>query len=316
MQYAIAIDVGGTNIKYALVSQTGEIVFESLKSSKGEDNTTNLLVLLKDIIHEIREIAFSGNYSLAGIGIGVPSVVDNGTILFANNLPDIHNLHLSSVLESSVRLPVLTDNDANLMGLGEMKYGSATGLTDVVFLTVGTGIGGTLFLDGRLYGGYRGRGTELGHIIIEQHGRACTCGGSGCLEAYASVTALIEEYKELLSADGQAATVNVDGKYIVEQYHASQKAAVTAMILHFQAMAAGITGFINVFAPQKVIIGGGISEAGDFYIEQIRNRVSGMVMKETSCFTTIERASLGNKAGFLGAAAMVFSAINTHNKPL
>lgn len=315
MKHAIAIDIGGTNIKYALVNQAGVIVYESIKPSKSENRIVSLPDLLTEITREVREIAFSGNYSLAGVGIGVPSVVDNGTILFANNLPDLNNLHLSSLLETSVQLPVLVDNDANLMGLGEVKYGNSIGLTDVVFLTVGTGIGGALFLEGRLYGGYRYRGTELGHIIIEQNGNTCSCGGRGCLEAYASVTALIEEYKKLLTTGGKSVPMDVDGKYIIDKYHACEHAAIAAMTYHFQAMAAGVTGLINVFAPQKLIIGGGISEAGDFYIKQIREQVSGMVMKETSCFTTIERASLGNKAGFLGAAALVFQQ-NTKKKPL
>lgn len=309
MKYAIAIDIGGTNIKYALVDQAGEIIYESLKPSKPENSIVSLPDLLIEIISEVRDIASSGNYPLAGVGIGVPSVVDSGTVLFANNLPALNNLHLSALLEPSVRLPVSVDNDANLMGLGEVMYGNAKGLTDMVFLTVGTGIGGALFLNGRLYGGYRGRGTELGHIMIEQNGKPCSCGGKGCLEAYASVTALIEEYQKLLSAGKQSVTMNVDGRYVVDKYHACEEAAITAMKLHFQAMAAGVTSLINVFAPQKVIIGGGISEAGDFYIEEICKQVAGMVMKETSCFTTIERASLGNKAGFLGAAALVFQQV-------
>ena len=311
MECAIAIDIGGTNIKYALVSRTGEIVYESLKSSKQDENSADLLDLLKDIVSELQKIALSGNYFLTGIGIGVPSVVDDGTILFANNLPALNNRNLRSFLESSVQLPVWVDNDANLMGLGEVIYGNAKDLTDVVFLTVGTGIGGALFLDGRLYGGFHNRGTELGHIIIEQHGKPCSCGAKGCFEAYASVSALIDDYKEFLIADEQAVTTDMDGKYIIDKYHEHQKAAIKAMEHHFYAMAAGITSLVNVFAPQKVIIGGGISEAGDFYIENIRKRVDKMVMKETSCFTTIEQASLGNKAGFLGAAALVFQQIPT-----
>ncbi|MDR0348508.1 MAG: ROK family protein [Tannerella sp.] len=306
MEYAIAIDIGGTNIKYALVSRTGEIVYESLKSSKREKRTVDLLDLLKDIIYEIQEIALSGNCPLFGVGIGVPSIVDDGTILFANNLPALNNRNLISLLEPSVQIPVWVDNDANLMGLGEVIYGNVKNLTDVVFLTIGTGIGGALVLDGCLYSGFRNRGAELGHIIIEQHGKPCSCGAKGCFEAYASVSALIDDYKGFLIADGQPLTTDVDGKYIIDKYHGHQEAAVKAMEHHFHAMAAGVTSLIHVFAPQKVIIGGGISEAGDFYIENIRKRVDKMVMKETSCFTTIEQASLGNKAGFLEASAMVF----------
>ena len=194
------------------------------------------------------------------------------------------------------------------MGLGEVIYGAAKGLSDIVFLTVGTGIGGALFLNGRLYGGYRNRGTELGHLIIHGlNGNQCTCGASGCLEAHASVSALIALYRQLLEKNGREIPSRIDGKYIVERYKAQEKEAVLAMEDHFQNLSLGVASLINIFAPQKVIIGGGISESGDFYIDNIREQVGKYVMKETSYFTTIELARLGNKAGCLGAAALVFN---------
>ena len=124
------------------------------------------------------DYARSRDWGIYGIGIGVPSVVDKGVVLFANNLPELDNQQLDLAL-AEFNLPVFIDNDANLMGLGEVIYGAAKGLSDIVFLTVGTGIGGALFLNGRLYGGYRNRGTELGHLIIHGlNGNQCTCGGT------------------------------------------------------------------------------------------------------------------------------------------
>jgi len=309
MKNAIAIDIGGTNIKYALVDETGKISLESVCSSKSDESNTTL-EQLKAAIKELLAYASHNNLEVAGIGIGVPSVVDDGLVLFANNLKEIDNINLKDVIGEEFNIPVFVDNDANLMGLGETRYGKAKDVTDVVFLTIGTGIGGTLIINGRLWGGYRNRGTELGHIIINCDGKSCSCGASGCLEAYASVTALIEDYKELLSNNNIIISPDtiIDGRYIVSQYMKNEEYAVEAMNAHFKYMAAGIAGMINIFAPQKVILGGGITESGDFYIENISRLTMQQVMKETSCYVSIEAASLGNKAGFYGAAALVFKA--------
>lgn len=308
MKYAVAIDIGGTNIKYALVSQEGTILYESLRAAQSKGDKPELLNKLKRITQEVLDYARSEELDVVGIGIGVPSVVDNGVVLFANNLPELNNQQLDFAMEQ-FKLPVFIDNDANLMGLAEIKYGVAKGISDAIFLTIGTGIGGALILNGQLYGGYRNRGTELGHIIIDCTGNSCTCGSKGCLEAHASVNALIDEYKRLISESKLYTFSEIDGKYIVAKYLENETAAVIAMKNHFYYLSIGIVSLINIFAPQKVIIGGGISESGDFYINNIREIVKTMVMKETSYFTTIELALLGNKAGFLGSAALVFNHI-------
>ncbi len=298
MKHAIAIDIGGTAIKYALVTETGDIVKESKAVSKEGSFSETLKTIILDLINDSK----AANLNLVGIGIGVPSIVDDSVVLFANNFPDLNNRNIKKMVAEYTSLPVWVDNDANLMGLGEIRYGKFQNLSDVVFLTIGTGIGGALFINGQLYGGYRNRGTELGHFIINFEGKPCSCGTNGCLEAYASVTALIEDYK-MASGDYSE---RIDGKYIIDRYMEGDENAATVMNNHFKYMAIGIAGLINIFAPQKVIVGGGITESGDFYMENIRELLPQFVMRETSEFTTIDRASLGNKAGFLGAAAAVF----------
>lgn len=311
MEYAIAIDIGGTNIKYAIVDQNGLIHFESLKPVKSASGDLSIMSLLKATIRDVLNYSGENHLAIKGIGIGVPSVVDNGVVLFANNLPELDNINVRAVIEEEFGLPVFVDNDANLMGLGEVKYGTAGNNSDAVFLTVGTGIGGALILNGQLYGGYRNRGTELGFIIVDTNKSADTCGTEGSLEAKASITALINDYQKLLAENNQHSNATIDGKYIIAKYRENEPCAIAAMNNHFYYMAVGIASLINVFAPQKVIIGGGISEAGDFYCEKISALVSKMAMKETSEFTRIELASLGNKAGFLGAAALIFNSGRT-----
>lgn len=307
MKHAVALDIGGTSIKYALVAEDGKIVYESVKPAKSINVEYNLIDQLKTIIREVINFASSVDIDICGIGIGVPSVIDDGVVLFANNLPELDNKNLRDIIHNDFLIPVFVDNDANMMGLGEVRYGFAHDISDAVFLTIGTGIGGALILDGKLYGGYHNRGTELGHIIVNCNGNACSCGAIGCLEAHASVNVLIKEYKNLLHRDKQYNDILIDGKYIIARYLKNEEMALAVMKNHFHYLAVGVISLINVFAPQKVIIGGGISESGNFYIEEIRSLVEQQVMKETSCYTTIERASLGNKAGFLGAATLVFS---------
>ena len=307
MKNAIAIDIGGTNIKYAIVDESGKILFESICPTKSPE-ADDAIEQLKRAVKEMLDYAAGNNFEVSGIGIGVPSVVDDGVVLFANNLKEIDNKNLKTIIGECFNIPVFVDNDANLMGLGESRFGKSKDASDVVFLTIGTGIGGTLIINGQLWGGYRNRGTELGHSIIKFDGKVCSCGAHGCLEAYASVTALIEDYKQKLSEKNitVAQDAIIDGRYIVSQYLKKEECAVEVMNNHYKYMAAGLVGIINFFAPQKVILGGGITESGDFYIENITRLTMQQVMKETSEYVSIEAASLGNKAGFLGAAALVF----------
>lgn len=146
MKYAIALDIGGTSIKYTLVNQNGDILYESSETTQSKENPRPLSDTIKSIVRKMTDYARSRDWGIYGIGIGVPSVVDNGVVLFANNLPELDNQQLDLAL-AEFNLPVFIDNDANLMGLGEVIYGAAKGLSDIVFLTVGTGIGGALILE-------------------------------------------------------------------------------------------------------------------------------------------------------------------------
>lgn len=298
MPCAIGIDIGGTHIKYGLLDHQGAILFESVRPTYQSHPLDTLI----QAITETKEYAATNNLQLQGIGIGVPGIVDNGIVTAcAANLPELEGVALADQLQQQLHLPIQVANDAHLMALAEWRYGAARHCTDAIFLTIGTGIGGAMLIDGQLYAGYQGRGGELGHIIVELHGKPCGCGGKGCLEAHASVKALIEDYiKEL---PGQK---EVTGSDIIARYQEGQPAAVTALNRHVEYLGAGIAGLINIFSPQKVIIGGGISESGPDYIDAIRRQTLDRAMKETSSHTVITAAQLGNKAGFLGAAALVF----------
>jgi glucokinase len=303
MMNAIGIDVGGTNIKYALVQEGGEILFESIRKTESDPVIFRVMGNIKKSIHEVIRFAEENNLTISGIGVGAPGIINNGLVTACiGNLPELEGMPLERLLREHFLMPVKVENDASLMALAELWFGAAKGLTDVIFLTVGTGIGGAMVLNGKLYAGFENRGAEFGHMHVATNGFTCTCGAIGCLEAMASVPALIKEYRSFHPAIQE----EPDGREIVALYHANQKAAVLAMNHHFDYLGTGIAGLINIFSPQKVIIGGGITEAGSFYTDQIRKNALSKAMKETSVQTSIEPAMLRNKAGFLGAAAMIF----------
>lgn len=301
--FAIGIDIGGTSLKCGVVNELGEIVFSylvPLKEAKTEKEITSLIVIA--IIQCTNQL----NEPIVGVGIGFPGVIDNDIIIGGgDNLPNFEQLELGKTLKKLTGYNIVIDNDANLMGLGELIYGAAKDCSDAVFLTVGTGIGGAIMINNKLHGGYNNRGAELGHIVIQQNGLTCSCGGRGCLEAYASVTALVDYYQSLNKSSLEALE-EIDGRYIIEKYLSGEVYAIKAMERHFDYLAAGIASFVNVFSPQKVVIGGGISESGQFYIDELIRRTQALAIPVALANSTIVAANLGNKAGLLGCCANVF----------
>jgi glucokinase len=303
--YAIGIDIGGTSLKCGVVNELGEILFSflvSLSEVKTEEEIINL------IVSAITQCTQQLNEPIVGIGIGFPGLIENDVIVGGGvNLPGFEQLPLGKILNDITGYNIVIDNDANLMGLAEVIYGAAKDSDDAIFLTIGTGIGGAIMINKKLFGGYQNRGAELGHTIIQQNGLQCACGGMGCLESYASVTALIKYYK----FQNKSAEENIDGKIIIEKYLAGEEYAVITMQHHFDYLAAGIVNYVNIFSPQKVIIGGGISEAGQFYIDELTKRVKKTAIPVSFSNTEIVAATLGNKAGLLGACANVFQKFKT-----
>lgn len=304
-RYAIGIDLGGTSVKYAVVASSGEVLFNGQLPAFAQDGPEAVLEQLLSGITACREYAAGEGLELAGIGIGTPGVVsaDGRTVLGgAENIAGWENIPLADRVEVAAGLPVVASNDANVMALGETLFGAAKGATDVVFVTVGTGIGCGLLIDGRLYRGYRNSGMEMGHITVRSDGEACACGGVGCLEHYASTSALVRRFCEL---SGNGKDADVDGKDVVFFYKEGNPAAVEAMEEHWNYLSHGIASMVNLFAPQRVVVGGGISEAGEFYLEKLREGVRRQAMEVCGGDTEIVAAVLGNRAGCLGAAGLV-----------
>ncbi len=305
--FAIGIDLGGTFVKAALVSDSGEIIFSNKLPIGSQASKNTILNTIENIIQMVISKATKYQIIVEGIGMGTPGIVQDGVILGGSeNLDGWENIDLSSYYKKIFNLPVLVDNDANLMGLGEFYYGAAKGCTDVVFLTIGTGIGGAVIVNGKLYGGYENRGAELGHVVVEHKGTDCNCGGKGCLELYASTTALIKDYSERSGKNIE----DLNGHFIIKKFHENEVNAVNCLQEHTDYLGHGIASFINTFAPQKVVIGGGISDAGQFYIDMISKSAFRYMMPSCGHNTKVVGAQLGNNAGSLGAASLVLKKVN------
>lgn len=302
-QLTIGVDLGGTSIKYAVVNGTGKVVWENKKPTEAGQTRKELIERIADCVREAK--TFADNFGqIMSVGIGTSGLVDieKGLVMGgAPNLPDWENLPLASIISEMVALPVFVDNDANLMGLGEYIFGLNGEGENLIFLTIGTGIGGAMVINGQLYRGFRYAGGELGCLPMNYGGQ------SGYWEDFASTTALVAQYE---SGRQQQTDLPVDGKFIVEEFLKGDKLANKVMHDHTHLVGIGVAGLINIFNPEYVVIGGGISEAGDFYINQITAAAKQHAMQDCFAGVKITAARLGNKAGFLGAGYFALDQIN------
>lgn len=314
-EYAIGIDLGGTSVKYALIDNEGVFHFQGKLPSKADVSAEAVIGQLITAIREVKAFAQEQNDKIEGIGIGTPGIVDctNRIVLGgAENIKEWENIQLAERIEAEAGLPTLLGNDANLMGLGETMYGAGRGATHVVFLTIGTGIGGAVVIDGRLFNGFANRGTELGHVPLIANGEPCACGSVGCLEHYASTSALVRRFgKRIADAGITYPNEEINGELIVRLYKQGDPIAITSLEEHCDFLGHGIAGFINIFSPQRIVIGGGLSEAGEFYIQKISEKAHRYSISDCAVNTEIMAASLGNKAGSIGAASLIFTQLSS-----
>ncbi|MCP9610978.1 ROK family protein [Coprobacter tertius] len=310
MRYAVGLDLGGTSLKYAVVNEQGVFLYSGEMPSLADISRDTVIDRLKAAISDCIGFAALQSIALCGVGVGTPGITDeNNRIVLggAENIAGWENIPLAGILEKETGIPTLVANDANAMGLGEQTFGAAKGCTDVLFITVGTGIGGAVIINNKLYGGYKNRGMEMGHIPLIANGERCACGSVGCLETYASTAALIRRFEGRCRKRKLHTGIKPDGKMIVELYHKGDSVAIESLNEHWDFLGHGIAGLVNIFSPQRVVIGGGISEAGGFYISRIGEKVKEYSLADCRVNTLVCAACLGNRAGMMGAASMIFS---------
>ncbi len=306
----IGIDLGGTNIAVGLVDNTPKVV---AKSSRPTKSGRPYQEIIKDMAELCQEVLQAGGCTVAdlqGIGIGSPGMIDSkkGEVVYANNL-GWHNIPLVEELKNYFpNVPIGVENDANAAAYGEYVVGG-NGADSFIFITLGTGVGGGIVLNKQIYRGFNGAGGEIGHITLVHDGEMCSCGNPGCWEAYASVTALIRQTKAAIEKDPDgpmakkvAAENNVSGRTSFECAKAGDANAQKVVDAYINYVADGINSVINIFQPEVLVIGGGISREGDVLLTPIKE----YVYQHTYCnqipMTELKIATLFNDAGIIGAA--------------
>jgi glucokinase len=301
----IGIDLGGTSIKYALGKEDGEILKRGNRPSRASEKYQIILNEISLAIHEMMDYATAKGLKVSAIGVGTPGAVDVTTGFLKGSTPNFkcwRHVPIKSELEKKVGLPVFVDNDANLMALGEAKYGAGMGHKHIICLTIGTGIGGGIIIEGNLFRGSNFAGAELGHTTIKYNGPNCRCGGKGCLEKYASASAMIEQfYKKSTRQDPSLKKDAINVKYIFKQMASGNAIAKEVIDNSTYYLGRGLADFINIFNPTIIIIGGGVAEAGKAYLKRIREVAFTYAMDCAKEDVKIAGAKLGNKAGYMGA---------------
>lgn len=311
-QFFLGIDLGGTNIKAGLCTLDGNILKkQSVKTGK-ERPYGEILSDMAELCRQVCQSAGQDFADLKAIGVGSPGTVDSetGNIFYANNLR-WHNVPVGTVLSETLGKPVFVTNDANAAALGEARYGAGKGFKSSALLTLGTGVGGGIVLDNKLFEGFRSAGAEVGHMVIRMDGEPCTCGLNGCLEAYASATALIRDTRRAMEKHPESAMWKtapdlslVDGRTAFAVSREGDPAALEVVRNYIHALAIGIISLANLLRPEAVIIGGGVCAEGDYLLDPLKKEVfAGIYGGMGYAPLKILRAERGNDAGLLGAAA-------------
>ncbi len=311
MKIYVGIDLGGTFIKGGIVDEKGHILCEDKVPTEVEKGVEQISQNIANLAKALLKRAGVEDSAVVGLGIGSPGMIDGktGEVVFSANL-GFEYYPLAERVGALTGFEVKLANDANVATLGEVKFGVAKDYRDVVMLTLGTGVGGGIVIDGKIIEGNQGAGAEVGHISIEMDGEPCSCGRKGCLEAYASATAIIRETKKAMTAHKDSKMWEIGGLDAVSgktafDYKDSDLYAKAVVDNYIRALASGITNFANIFRPQAVIIGGGVCAQGKSLTEPLQALVDKEIFAGSrGPQVPVLVAELGNAAGLLGAAAL------------
>ena len=315
-KYAIGIDIGGTNVPAAIIDENGVILHTINKKTMAEGGPDVVIQRIVDSINELAQY-FDDKIKdgkIIGIGIGAPGTLDhkNGQIITSPNLSHWRNIPLVEKIRSQIKMPVFIDNDANCAAIGEHWIGAAAGAENVILLTLGTGVGGGIIINNKIYRGSHGTAGELGHITISAKGNKCACGNFGCLEAYASANATASRAKERLKREDVASSLqtkklsDITAHEIFQHAEQGDRFAQSILTESGAFLGIGIATFANTFDPDIIIIGGGFSSAGKYLIPAAIDEAYKRSFKSVMDNIKITTAKLGNDAGIIGAAKLAF----------
>lgn len=309
----IGIDVGGTGLKAGAVNEKGLILSKVSCPTRAE---RPYQAVIQDMAGLARSAAVQAGCDwdkVASVGVGIPGVENaaTGIVPFCTNL-GWHQVPLRDRLSELLQKGVRVGNDATVAALAEHVAGAAAGTQSSVLVTLGTGVGGGVILDGRPFVGCHGVATEIGHLIVQMDGILCSCGNRGCWERYASATALIREGRELARKQPEGMIARqvegdleaITAKVVIDCAKAGDPGAVALFEQYAYWVAVGLANLINAYDPEVILLGGGVSAAGDFLLEAVRARLPELVFFKTMPYARVELARLGNDAGIIGAAML------------
>ncbi len=310
--YHIGVDLGGTNIAVGVVTENNEIIGRGkVKTSHADDAKATVQDMVKAVRLAIENAGVTME-EVADIGVAAPGSVDpeNGVIVYANNIA-FFNTPVGSLMQQELGKPCYLENDANAAAFGELLAGAGKGADNFVMVTLGTGVGGGVIINGKIYGGFNHAGAELGHMMIVKDGYPCTCGAKGCFEAYGSATALIRQTKEAMEAHPESLMwemtkeKEVSGRTAFDAMRAGDPTGCQVVENYIGYLACGLTSLVNIFQPEFIAIGGGVCNEGETLLAPLRKSVSeNEYNRNGSRRSTLCTAALGNDAGIIGAAGL------------
>lgn len=316
MAKRIGIDVGGTNVKIALVDDNGKIIYSNsvpTYAKMGYEHTVNNI---KQAIKDLMKETNTTPSDIEGIGFDFPGQVDckTGVVKLAPNIPGWVNIPIAQMIEDEFHIPTRIDNDVRCAALGELKFGAGRGCENFICITVGTGIGSGIVINGKVVRGATNAAGELGHIKLQMNGGPiCGCGDTGCLEAFASgpaIVAMAQEYikggkstkfREMAAVEGGEITPYMVAKAAEE----GDPVAKRIFEIVGEYIGIGLTSVINLLNPERVIIGGGVAESGELLLGPIRKTIKERAMVVAGNAVEIVPAQLGNSAGVIGASMLI-----------
>lgn len=310
----LSVDLGGTNLRVSAVDRDGNILFRTRRDTPRTDDANDIITSITDDAEKCREAVKSQGDVLA-IGTVVPGTVDvkRGIIRKAPNVTSLDGFSITKAIEHKLNLPCVLENDANAAAIGENWCGASEGVQSSICVTLGTGVGGGIIIDGKILRGIDGTAGEIGHICVEPFGAQCGCGSIGCVEQYSSATAvkrlaleLGEKYPNSILSDKADFTS-------LEIYQAGKSGDELALeVFRQQGFYLGIAlaGLVNVLNPEIIVIGGGAAAGWDLFLPSMIEQIKHRAYREPAERAKIVRAQLGDDAGILGAARLAFESIS------
>ncbi|WP_278600265.1 ROK family protein [Clostridium tertium] len=312
----LGVDIGGTDVKIGLITSDGNLIKSTAFSVDFDHYKTPIIdTVLKSIDIFLENNNLDSN-NLIGIGISATGQIDtySGTVIgSAGHIDNWISTPIKDIVKNKYSVPVSVANDANCAVIGEYWKGSAVNYSNVIMITIGTGVGGGIICNGKILSGKIGLAGELGHFSIDKSGKKCTCGNFGCYEQYASTTTLVNNVNELLNSLPSYPfnkTEKINGKFIFEQVKLGNSDITYIVNKWIDDISVGLVGLIHIFNPDLVIIGGGVSSQEAYFITPLRNKVFNMIMPSFKRHLKITSANLGNNAGLIGA---IYNLIKDNN---